>query len=258
MGSRRDFVRAGVLTAGAVAVGGLGLRGAEASGLRVTQHKWLSHRLLDLTVYSPAMGCTVHNRLLVPPGWSATAKRTWPVLYLLHGGNDTYVSWTRSTDIEKFTANKDMLVVMPEGGMGGGYTDWWFGGKGGSPRWETYHLPELSRVPEQHYRGSRTRAVVGPSAGGDRRVGLSRRPPAGLHADAGCPGVGDHRACLQGVQRLRHVGEPLEWAGCLEGPRPHHPGARAARQPPVCLLRHHRARRSLRPEGHRLRRRHHT
>jgi diacylglycerol O-acyltransferase/trehalose O-mycolyltransferase len=177
MGSRRDFVRAGVLTAGAVAVGGLGLRGAEASGLRVTQHKWLSHRLLDLTVYSPAMGRTVHNRLLVPPGWSATAKRTWPVLYLFHGGNDTYVSWTRSTDIEKFTANKDVLVVMPEGGLGGGYTDWWFGGKGGSPRWETYHLTELSGFLEQHYRASRTRAVVGLSAGGYGSLIYTARHP---------------------------------------------------------------------------------
>ena len=42
------------------------------------------------------------------------------------------LSWTRSTDIERLSRDADLLVVMPEGGGAGFYSDWLSG-----PRWET-------------------------------------------------------------------------------------------------------------------------
>jgi hypothetical protein len=58
-------------------------------------------RQLDLTIDSAALGTTAKVRLLTPRGWSPSARRRWPVLYLMHGCCDSYLSWTRSTDVEK-------------------------------------------------------------------------------------------------------------------------------------------------------------
>jgi len=86
---------------------------------------------------------------------------TEPVLYLLHGCCDSYLSWTRSTDVVRFFAARDVLVVMPDAGRVGFYSDWSRG-----PRWETFHLVELVRLLHQRYRASDVRAVAGVSMGG--------------------------------------------------------------------------------------------
>ena len=41
------------------------------------------------------MGDHVQVRLLLPAHFETQPKRRWPVLYLLHGCCDTYLSWTR-------------------------------------------------------------------------------------------------------------------------------------------------------------------
>jgi hypothetical protein len=64
------------------------------------------------------------GRVLLPRGWSRSATRTWPVVYAYHGGRDTYVSWTRSTDVEQLAADYGVMVVMPDTGFAGWFTDW--------------------------------------------------------------------------------------------------------------------------------------
>ena len=76
-------------------------------------------RVQDIVVDSKAVKAQVKVRLLLPMRFSKDRTRRWPVLYLLHGCCDTYVSWTRSTDIERLTRNLDVLVVMPDGGTVG-------------------------------------------------------------------------------------------------------------------------------------------
>jgi S-formylglutathione hydrolase FrmB len=75
-------------------------------------------------VRSPALGRVARVRLLTPVGWRPSARRRWPVLYLLHGCCGSYQSWTRSTDIARWPALRSVLVVMPEGGDIGFYSDW--------------------------------------------------------------------------------------------------------------------------------------
>jgi S-formylglutathione hydrolase FrmB len=58
------------------------------------------------------------------------------------------------------------MVVMPEAGTNGNYSDWWNGGNGGSPRWETFHLTELRQILERGFQASSRRAVAGLSMGG--------------------------------------------------------------------------------------------
>ena len=106
------------------------------------------------------------------------ATRRWPVLLLLHGCCDGYLSWTRSTDIEKLTAATPVLIVLPDAGSVGFYSDWQSGG----PKWETFHLIELMRILAETYRASDVRAVAGLSMGGLGALVYSARHPGMFRA----------------------------------------------------------------------------
>jgi S-formylglutathione hydrolase FrmB len=148
---------------------------APASASGVTE-KWLDPHTLDLTWTSPNVGGQVSARLLLPKTWSRSAKRTWPVVYAFQGGRDDYTSWTRETDIEELAARWDVMVVMPSGGDNGSYTDWWNDGKGGVPRWETFHTDEVIKLMARYRAGTR-RAVMGASSGGQGALAYAARHP---------------------------------------------------------------------------------
>ena len=57
-------------------------------------------------------------RLLLPARFDTAPAQRWPVLYLLHGCCDSYVAWTRSTDVAALTRPLDVLVAIPEGDEG--------------------------------------------------------------------------------------------------------------------------------------------
>ena len=120
---------------------------ATQDGAYVVSEKRISDRIVDLTVQSPALGRTAVVRLITPRGWDQRRHgQRWPVLYLLHGCCDTPDSWTRETDVEEIPALRDVLVVTPEGGDVGWYSNWWNHGAGGPPAWETFHLTEVRRL----------------------------------------------------------------------------------------------------------------
>ena len=152
---------------------------------RVVASAVLSARMRDLTIASPALGREASVRLLLPATYAAQPHRRWPVLYLLHGCCDTYESWTRSTDVEELTAGSDLLVVMPEGGRVGFYSDW----DSGRPRWETFHLTELRRILENDYRASDVRAIGGLSMGGLGALTYTARHPGLFRAAASFSGI---------------------------------------------------------------------
>ncbi len=113
-------------------------------------------------VSSPAMGMSIPVRVILPAHWREKPTTTFPVVYLFHGGDDDYTSWTRETDVEALAKDSDVLVVMPDAGRNGYYSDWF----AGAPRWETFHTRELVRLMEEKFRASHSRAVVGLSMGG--------------------------------------------------------------------------------------------
>jgi S-formylglutathione hydrolase FrmB len=131
----------------------------------VTAVEWLDDRLVDLTIESSSVGrATV--RLLLPTRFDELPDATWPVLYLLHGATDDHATWTEQTDVADLTAGLDLLVVMPDAGAWGWYSDWWNAGDGGPPAWETFHLVELLEIIERDWRASDSRVVAGRSMGG--------------------------------------------------------------------------------------------
>lgn len=177
-----------------------------AGGSRVVAEKRLSERVRDLTVYSPALRGTTTVRLLLPRHYTRRPDRRWPSVYLLHGCCDSYLSWTRSTDIEQLSVTSDALIVMPDAGPVGFYSDLLHG-----PGWETFHTRELPHLLTDHYRADDRRVVAGNSMGGLGALTYTARHPGLFQAAASFSGITHTRlspAESQGYQGLiRSQGE---------------------------------------------------
>jgi diacylglycerol O-acyltransferase/trehalose O-mycolyltransferase len=171
----------------------------------VTKERRVAPRILDLTVRSPALGADAKVRLITPVGWSR--ERRWPVLYLLHGCCDTYDSWTRETGVEKLAQLRDVLVVTPEAGDVGFYSDWLHG-----PAWETFHTEELRELLERDYGAGPRRAVAGLSMGGLGAMDYAARHPGLFQAAASFSGVLHPLAHAQGYLGLfgQYADDPLD------------------------------------------------
>ncbi len=175
---------------------------------RVVAVQALGPRLRDLTIDSPALGRRARVRLLLPRRFAAEPGRRWPLLWLLHGCCDTYQSWTRSTDVEDLTGLDSVLVVMPEGGQVGFYSDWYNGGRGGPPRWETFHLTELRQLLERDWRAGNRRVVAGVSMGGLGAMAYAARHPGMFQAAASYSGIldtGDQAGPIPGPRLIENL-----------------------------------------------------
>ncbi|GGS60941.1 MULTISPECIES: alpha/beta hydrolase [Actinokineospora] len=160
-------------------------------GARVVSQTRVGERILDLEILSPALGGkTGMVRLLLPRGFD-TQDRTWPVLYLLHGccEDEDYKSWTAYTDVEEFTADKDVIAVLPTDGRAGMYSAWWNFGLSNKPDWETFHVTELRQILERGYRAGDRRAVAGLSIGGYGAMAYAFRHQGMFGAAASYSGV---------------------------------------------------------------------
>jgi S-formylglutathione hydrolase FrmB len=161
---------------------------ADATPLQLVSSTSLDTRLSELTFHTPAVSGDTKVRVLVPAGYDASGATRYPVLLLLHGAQDDYRSWTDEGDAEAITAGLRAIVVMPDSGTGGGYTDWYNGGAFGPPAWETYHLSQLLPWIDAHYPtvGTRSgRAVAGLSMGGYGAMEYAARHPDLFAAAAG-------------------------------------------------------------------------
>ncbi|MGW3495905.1 alpha/beta hydrolase [Streptomyces sp. NPDC001020] len=159
-------------------------------GAEVVQVTRVADRQVDLAVRSAALGGrTVNVRLLTPDGWNPGDRRQhWPTLWLLHGCCGDYTSWTRATDVARTDSLRDVLVVMPEAGWNGWYSDWWNYGKGGDPAWETFHTEELRQLLERDWGASTNRVVAGLSMGGQGALLYAARHPGMFKAAAAYSG----------------------------------------------------------------------
>jgi S-formylglutathione hydrolase FrmB len=175
-------------------------------------------RILDLTLTSTSLSIsptdTVSVRLLLPPGWSPSSMRTWPVLFLLTGHGASYASWTCDTFLEQYVAGAGVIVVMPDGtraysasdpadslssGVPGFHSDWQHASSDGSPEaWETFHLTELRQILETSYRADTVRAVAGLSMGGLGAMAYAARHPGMFAAAASYSGY-LHTTTIAGI-----------------------------------------------------------
>ncbi|MEV4675262.1 alpha/beta hydrolase family protein [Actinomadura sp. NPDC049382] len=146
-------------------------------GAAITEVRKVRTRQYDITIASPALGAAVKTRVMVPKGWTSKSTRKWPTVYAYHGGNNTYLSWTRDSNIAEVVGPYDAMVVMPDGGWNGSYTNWWNGGKGGIPEWETFHIAEVIPLMERNFGAGQVRAAIGLSSGGQGAITYAERHP---------------------------------------------------------------------------------
>ena len=162
--------------------------GAAADGAHVIAEHRVSKRILDVTIASPAARADTTARLLLPPGWSAHAGRTWPVLYLLHGCCDTYLTWDTNTNVASQTKGAPVIVALPDGGPVGFYTNWWNFGAGGE-NWETYTATELPQILRSGFRAGPRAAIGGVSTGGGAALDIAAHHPGAYVAAAAYSGM---------------------------------------------------------------------
>ncbi|MFJ7228478.1 alpha/beta hydrolase [Streptomyces tendae] len=177
---------------GAAVAAGKPETGADRPGAEVVAVTRVADRQVDLSVRSTALGGrTVDVRLLTPDGWNPHDRRHrqhWPTLWLLHGCCGDYTSWTSMTDVAETDSLRDVLVVMPEAGWNGWYSDWWNHGQGGDPAWETFHTEELRHLLERDWGAGSDRVVAGLSMGGQGALLYAARHPGMFKATAAFSG----------------------------------------------------------------------
>lgn len=157
---------------------------AADNGSHVMWETWKDSRTLDLAVTSPSIDGPVKSvRLLLPNGWSKTSTKSWPTLWLLHGGTDDYTSWTKNTDIASLSAGHDAIIVMADTSWCSAYSNWWNYGKYGAPAWENYMTQDLPQILERGYRANSNRTIAGPSMGGLGALKLPANHP-GMYSGA--------------------------------------------------------------------------
>src|SRR3954470_21067496 len=137
----------------------------------------------------PPRPAALRVNVFIPDGYDG--KKSFPVLYLLHGHGDSYDDWAGKGQVAQIAKDLGALIVMPEGARGW-YTDWWNGGGGGAPGWEWYHPDELIPLVERRLRirpGRRWHAIDGLSMGGEGSIYYASQRPGYFGSGASFSGA---------------------------------------------------------------------
>jgi S-formylglutathione hydrolase FrmB/phage tail protein X len=139
---------------------------SDGFGLRIVDRNENDPRLWYYRFQTSAIGWNPGINVLLPDDYR-TSGRTYPVLYMFHGGNDDFRQFD-FLGIRDLTAGKPIIVVMPDGGHAGWYSNPVTSFVG--PRnWETFHIAQLLPWIEANFRTFAEydgRAVSGFSMGG--------------------------------------------------------------------------------------------
>lgn len=126
----------------------------------------------NLSMHSKILNSERKFAIYLPPDYQ-NSKRSYPVLYLLHGAGDDQTGWVQFGEVQHITdeaiANgtaTPMIIVMPDANTGRrGY----FNSISGDWRYEDFFFQELIPYIEVNYRAKtdkRSRAIAGLSMGG--------------------------------------------------------------------------------------------
>jgi enterochelin esterase-like enzyme len=130
-------------------------------------------RVFDaLTLDSKILGMERKYAIYLPPGYEYS-QRSYPVLYLLHGGGDDQTGWVQFGEVQRIAdeAFKDgsatpMIIVMPDANTG---KRGFFNDINNDWRYEDFFFEEFMPYVESQYRiksVKKYRAISGLSMGG--------------------------------------------------------------------------------------------
>jgi S-formylglutathione hydrolase FrmB len=135
--------------------------------------------VIEDDLYSPTLDIHTSYRVMLPPGYDASARR-YPVLYMLHGVAGDSSEWQsigllegadrmiQRGEIDPF------LIVLPNGGA-----NYWVNQATGA-RWADYVVRDVVGQIDRDYRtvaGPRGRAIGGLSMGGEGAVRIALTNP---------------------------------------------------------------------------------
>lgn len=147
----------------------------------VGETKQITDRTSEIEVATDAVDSRVGNaglklRVTLPENYDPNTR--YPSLYLLHGQGANYKQWTEM-DLENITAGSDMIIITPEGGTAGWYTDWV-----NQDRYamsiETFHIKQLIPFIDQNLPTKADKAhrgIAGLSMGGFGAMHYATRHP---------------------------------------------------------------------------------
>jgi len=125
-----------------------------------------------LTLPSKILNMERKYAVYLPPDYD-TSQRSYPVLYLLHGGGDDQTGWVQFGEVQHIADEAirngtatPMVIVMPDGDTG---RRGFLNAADGQWNYEDFFFQELMPYVEQKYRikpAKRYRAVAGLSMGG--------------------------------------------------------------------------------------------
>ncbi len=139
---------------------------SDGFGLRIVDRSENDPRMWYYRFQTDAIGWNPGVNVLLPDDYR-TSGRTYPVLYMLHGGAADFRQFD-FLGIRNLTAGKPIIVVMPDGGQAGWYSNP-VGSFVGPRNWETFHIAQLIPWIEANFRTYAEydgRAVSGFSMGG--------------------------------------------------------------------------------------------
>ncbi|GGL40775.1 alpha/beta hydrolase-fold protein [Nocardia jinanensis] len=139
---------------------------SDGFGLTIVDRNESDPRMWYYRFQTSAIGWNPGVNVLLPDDYS-TSGRTYPVLYLLHGGGEDFRQFD-FLGIRDLTAGKPIIVVMPDGGRAGWYSNP-VSSFVGPRNWETFHIAQLRPWIEANFRTYAEydgRAVAGFSMGG--------------------------------------------------------------------------------------------
>ena len=170
-----------------------------ADGIHVLATRKIDDRQYNVQVLSSALGRVVDVRVLLPTGYTQHPNVRYPVLYLFHGTSGRASDWVDQGNAEATTANRPLIVVMPDAGFngdgGGWFTDWFDTSTAlGPSKWETFHIGRLVPWVDASLRTVAKRdgrAIAGLSQGGFGSMSYAARHPDMFEAAAAFSGAPD-------------------------------------------------------------------
>lgn len=169
---------------------------AAPGDLDLTGTEQVRPRLIELTFETEAMPGPTGVRILLPPGYDRKRNRDrrYPTLLLMHGAGYDQRGWTEEGRAEEIIGDAELIVVMPDGGGNGYYSDWFNGGAFGPPAYETFHIGQLLPWIDENFRtrsNRKGRAIAGFSMAGLGALKYVARNPGKFAAVASFSGAVD-------------------------------------------------------------------
>jgi S-formylglutathione hydrolase FrmB len=162
-----------------------------------------------IAVYSNSMKKDIKTVVITPKQYGKK-KRTFPVVYLLHGYGGSYNNWVnRVPDLTALADKNQLIIVCPDGAFGSWYFD---SPVDSSFRYETFVAKELPNYIDNKYktiRDRKARAITGLSMGGHGGMFLGFRHAETFGACGSMSGALDVSLITRGYDMQKRLGDTI-------------------------------------------------